>query len=122
MLNREAASETFWPTKLKDLFPGFPEMFTGPHSMPGYLRNGHGARRPRAQARGKWAPTHRCRQEARRGAKGSQHNEGRKKRKGEDAATPGNESLPNFKVILSCFQPGKGKGTPGFLRKGERQS
>lgn len=71
-----AASEPFWPTKLKDLFPGFPEMFTSPCSMPGYLRNRHRARRLQAQARGKWAPTHRCGLEARSGAKGSQHTEG----------------------------------------------
>lgn len=50
-------------------------MFTSPCSMPGYLRNGHRARRLQAQARGKWAPTHRCGLEARSGARGSQRSE-----------------------------------------------
>lgn len=95
VLNQEAASETFWPTKLKDLFPGFPEMFTSPCSMPGYLRNGHRARQLRAQVRGKWGPTHRCGLEARNGAKGSQRGEGRR------SAHKGKQELsqPNFKVL-----------------------
>lgn len=120
VLSQEAASETFWPTKLKDLFPGFPEMFTSPCSMPGYLHNGHRARRLRAQARGKWGPTHRWGLEARNGAKGSQHGEGTQRRGHTGKQEP---SLPNFKTIfLTRFQPGKGKSTPGFLHKGEGQS